>query len=323
MKEIEMKHRHILTTTVAILTLTICLSYGVQAGAAVPDSPDGTVKAVAEGLTQNQPQVLWQAMPASYQEDLTALTREFAAKMDATVYDKIFAVLQKTVDLAKTKKEFILASSFMEMAEAKRADIENGYDGVVELLETILNSEISNIESLSTIDYERFLSGTGARVMEQAAAISKMSGDDPFTTEFKDKLNGATYELVSSEGDSAVVRATAADGESELLDLVRVEGRWVPKEMADEWAESIGGAREKLAAMTDEEIAQSRVQIMMGVAMAESFVDQIAATTTQEEFNTVIQGLIGGFLGGGGEETEEEAIELEVEVGEETASEEG
>lgn len=316
-----MKHRYNLTTMVAILTLTISLGFVAQAGAAVPDSPDGTVKAIAEGLVQNQPQVLWQAMPASYQEELTALTREFAGKMDASVYDKVFDVLQKTVELAKSKKEFILASSIMEKAEAERADIEQGYDGVVGLLEIILNSEISSIDSLSTIDYESFLSGTGTRIMEQAAAISKMSDDDPFATEFKDKLSGATYEVVSTEGDSAVVRATAPDGESELLDLVRVEGRWVLKEMADDWDETIGGAREHLANMSEEEIAQSRVQIMMGVAMVESFVDQLATTTTQEEFDTVIQGLVGGFLGGPGEETEEEA--MEVEVSEETAAEEG
>jgi hypothetical protein len=317
-----MKHRNILTNTVAVLTI-IGLSFGVQAGTTIPDSPDGTVKAIADGLVQNQPQVLWQAMPTSYQEDITSLTKEFAAKMDATVYDKVFDVLQKTVDLAKTKKEFILASSIMEKAEADRADIERGYDGVVDLLETILSSEISSIESLSAIDYESFLSSTGARVMEQAAAISQMSDDDPFTTEFRNKLQGATYEVVSSEGDSAVVRATASDGESELLDLIRVEDRWVLKEMADDWAETIGGARDKLANMTEEEIAQSRVQIMMGVAMVESFVTQLAATTTQEDFDTVIQGLIGGFLGGAGDETEEEAMELEVEVNEEPPVEEG
>jgi hypothetical protein len=241
--------------------------------------------------------------------------------MDASVYDKVFAVLQKTVELTKNKKEYILASSVMEMTETRRADIEEGYDEVVELLETILNSEISSIDSLSTIDYESFLSGTGARIMDQAAAISKVSDEDPFATEFKEKVNGATYELVSSEGDSAVVRATAADGDTELLDLVRIEGRWVPKEMADDWTETIGGAREKLANMTEEEIAQSRVQIMMGVAMIESFVDQLAGTTTQEEFDTVIQGLVGGFLGGMGGDTEEQ--EMELEMSEEAAAEEG
>jgi|ETNmetMinimDraft_26_1059896.scaffolds.fasta_scaffold45056_1 hypothetical protein len=297
---------------VATLCFALVPALIVAGGSALPETPIGTVKAVAEALNQNQPQVLWQALPATYQQDLTALTHEFAAKMDAEVYDKIIATLQKTVTLAEDKKEFILSSSYMEMAAAERADAERGYDAVVDILETLLNSEISSVESLKSIDYESFLASTGGKIMDKVAAVSKASPDDPYTNEFKAKLSDATYELVSAEGDSAVVRVTAADGESELLDLVRVEGRWVPKEMADDWTETIGSARDELANMSEEEVASNKMQILMGVAMVDSFIDQLAATSTQEEFEGVIQGLIGSFLGGSVEEEETaEPTELE------------
>jgi hypothetical protein len=301
-----MKHK-----TLALIGLVALIIYSQPALAGkLPSSPDGTVKAVAEALSAHQPQILWQALPASYQNDITEITQQFAAKMDPEAYNKVFSVLQKAVDLLQGKKEFILGSSFLENVEVDREQLDKGYDSVVGLLEIVLNSEISKIDSLKSLDFEKFLSGTGAKIMDQVAVISKASPDDPYAKEFKTKLSGATYELISEDGDSAVVKVTSGDDESEEINLVRIEGRWVPKELADEWAQDIGQAKQGLADMSEEEIAQSKMQVMMTAAMAESLIDQLAATSTQEEFEALIGGLLGGLFGGGGEEPQEE-IEIQ------------
>ncbi|MCP4894978.1 MAG: hypothetical protein GY911_14350, partial [Actinomycetales bacterium] len=97
------------------LAMALCLAApGHGAGVPVlPDSPDGTITAVADALAKGQPAILWAAMPASYQKDVTGLVQDFSARMDAQIYDKGFAVVRKAVAVLKKQQKFILASPMM------------------------------------------------------------------------------------------------------------------------------------------------------------------------------------------------------------------
>jgi len=288
-------------TFTACMLVAVALAIGsVPASAKIPSTPDGTVRAVTDGLSQRQPQVLWKALPPSYQQDVTELTREFAKKMDGEVYDKVFAVLRKAVNVLQTKKEYILGSSLMQKAETDPAQVEESYDAAAELLGTVMHSEISSLDSLAKLDFEAFLGGTCAKAMEQAAAISKASPDDPYASQFSAKLERSKVELVASEGDSAQVKVSTPGEEDEVLELTRVEGRWVPSDMAEEWDEKIAEARQKLNEMTQEEQkAQNKMQAMMFLGMADAFVDQLAAVQSSAEFDAAVQGLFGSFMGSG------------------------
>jgi hypothetical protein len=289
---------------IEIVTLVMCTG-AAQAGT-LPSSPEGTVRAVMQSLADNQPQILWEALPPSYRSDITSLTREFATKMDPELYNKVFQVLQKAVDVLQTKKDFMLESSLMEKTGADREQAVASYDAVVGLLKTVINSEISSLEKLKSMDYQRFLSGTCAGIMEQAAAVSKASPDNPYENKFKAKMTGVGVEVLSSEGDTATIRITAPDEEPEEMTLVRVEERWVPKDMAEGWQGKIEHARSELATldMSSETMVERKVQGMMMLGMAEGFIDQLAAAQSAEEFDTMLQGLFGGFLGGAAEDLE-------------------
>ncbi|HSN57475.1 MAG TPA: hypothetical protein VLT32_22590, partial [Candidatus Sulfomarinibacteraceae bacterium] len=89
-----------------LTTFAILLALAATAGAAdLPDSPDGTVEAVAAALAGNQPEILWQALPPTYQRDITELTHGFAAKVDPAVWEAAFGVGRRTAGLLRDKKE--------------------------------------------------------------------------------------------------------------------------------------------------------------------------------------------------------------------------
>ena len=282
-----------------LTSLAILCAVAATAGAAdLPDSPDGTVEAVAAALADRHPEILWQALPKTYQRDITELTHSFAAKVDPAVWEAAFGVGRRTADLLHDKKEIILSSSFLDNAGEERDEIASGWDSMVALLDAFFSSEVSKVDALKTMDWERYLATTGRDLMTLTAEKSRASGDDAFDREFTQKLGRTEAEVVSRDGDAATVRIITPDEEPEEMELVRVEGRWVPADMAEDWDEEVAEAKAKLASITEEEIQQGSMQMMMLIGMADGVIAQLETAETAEEFEQAIQGILGPFLGG-------------------------
>jgi len=311
-KHLRPKH----TLAVAIAAALMAAAMPTLA-AEIPSSPDGTARAVAEALADRHPEVLWQALPPTYQKDITELTHTFAAKMDPAVWDAAFALGRKTANLLRDKKDIILESSMLQAAGEERAQIEGGWDEMVGLLDSFFVSEVSSLETLKNIDWESYLATTGRDLMNLAAERSKADGDDAFEKEFAQKLRETKVEVISNDGDRATLRMTAPDEDPEEEQFTRVEGRWVPSEMADDWDKEVAEARQKLAAITDEEIQQGSMQAMMMIGMVDGVLTQLGSVTTAEEFDEAIGAILGPFLGGMMGADEEEIV-VETDMDEDT-----
>ncbi len=278
----------------AILVVATLPSLAVE----LPDTPDGTVRAVAEALADRHPEVLWQALPPTYQKDITELTHGVAEKMDPAVWEAAFGLGRRTVGLLRDKREIILSSSMLQAAGEESEKIEGGWDEMVSMLDSFFASGVSSPETMKTIDWEKYLSTTGRDLMNLAAERSKADGDDAFDREFTQKLRQSKVEVIAIEGDSATLRMTAPDEEPEDQQFTRVEGRWVPSDMAEDWDQNVAESRGKLAAITDEEIQQGSMQAMMMIGMVDGVLAELETVETTEEFEQAIQGLLGPFLGG-------------------------
>ena len=281
------------------------MAAGLPALAAeIPTTPDGTVRAVAAGLADRHPEILWQALPPTYQKDISELTHSFAEKMDPAVWEATFGIGRRLAGLLRDKKDIILSSSMMQAAGEEREQVEGGWDEMVSSLDSFFASKVSNLDAMKTIDWEEYIATTGRDLMNLAAEKSKADGDDTFDREFTQKLLQTEVEVISTEGDNATLRMTAPDEDPEEMQLTRVEGRWVPNDMAKDWDKNVAEARQKLAAVTDEEIQQGSMQAMMMIGMVDGVIAQLETVETTEEFEQALQGVLGPFLGGmmGGDE---------------------
>jgi len=266
--------------------------------AEIPTTPDGTVRAVAAGLADRHPEILWQALPTTYQKDISELTHAFADRMDPAVWEATFGLGRRLTGLLRDKKDIILASSMLEAAGEGREEVEGGWDEMVGSLDSFFASKVSDLDTMKTIDWEEYIATTGRELMNLAAEKSKADGDDTFDREFTQKLLQTRVEVVSTEGDNATLRMIAPDEDPEEMQLTRVEGRWVPTDMAKDWDQNVAEARQKLAAVTDEEVQQGSMQAMMMIGMVDGVLAQLETVETAEEFEQAIQGLLGPFLGG-------------------------
>jgi hypothetical protein len=262
----------------------------------LPETPDGTVLAVAKHLADHDPGILWEALPASYRTDITDLTRAFAGAMDAELYDRSMALLRRTVEVLQEKQPIILASRTVTGTGVDVAALERGMTGALAAGHALLTSPVATLEGLGAIDWKPFLGTTGAQLMALAdatpAAGAEEAAEQPLAM-----LRSLEVATVSATADAAVLRLSSGDREPKEIKLTRVEGRWVPTEMAEQWPQRVAEAKAKLAELTPERFAELKPQALMGLAMAEGFVGQVAAIQTPEQFDAAVGPMIEAVMG--------------------------
>jgi len=296
---------------VALLFTTVVLGCaqnadtGAAAAPTIPDTPDGTVTFVAQNLVDHHPEVIWQALPESYRQDITEITATFAEKMDPAIYDRSMALTARAIEVLKEKKNLIFESTTFQSAQLDPTEIDQALDSTFAMAETVLASQISTVYGLSTIDWEQYLATTGALLLEQASALKIEDAEDPFG-----ELATLEVETVTATDETATLRLVTANEEPEEVEMVRVEGRWIPAEFAKEWPEMAANARQKLDELTPESMAAMKTQAMMGLGMAEGLIEQIATFESAEQFDAAVgpllQGLMGSFQFGESDDSEDE-----------------
>ncbi len=271
------------------LAAPVLMTLGLAVPAAA-EPPDATVRKVAAGLAAQQPEVVWQALPPSYQRDVTALVRDFGRNLDPSLHARFVTVGRRAVTVLRAKRDLVLSSQMAAGLAADRPHAEKVWDGVVGVLDTLMASELADLERLRTLDPAAFLRGTGSRVMQQVADASRSSVEDPYAKGLA-SLEGVAAEVVGKDGDVTVVRVTPTTGEAQDMRFVQVERCWVPEQLASSWATTIADARADVASMTTPAFDETRTQAMMTLAMVEGLLGQLEAMRTPEELDATLQGL--------------------------------
>ena len=244
--------------------------------------------AVVNGLGENQPEVIWQALPASYQDDVSGLVREFAGQMEGSLWDQTFGTLATLTRVLDEKRQFVLEHPMVAEQLSKSPNAEESYDAVVALLKTLLSSDISSLQRLSDFDGERFLATTGSQVMAQMSDLAALSPDSKETL---DEISSLRVTLSRTEGDRAWVLVEKPDEETEEVEFVVVEGKWVPAGMAEGWDSGIADAREQLSQVALDPAQTAQAGAML--AMVDTSLEGLLAAQTSEEFQASLQGIIG------------------------------
>jgi hypothetical protein len=284
-------------TALVLFTALGCAKTADSGGKApkIPDSPDGAVYAFAEAIQDNRTEDVWKYLvPEGYKTDINEITTAFAEKMDPAVYDQAFATVMRAIEVLDDRKDIILASETFKSSGADADAIRTGLSNTLVFTETLKTSEVATVAGLSSVDWGQFLATTGNEFIKQAKAIEAEDGDNPL-----DDLDSLKVETVDATENTATLRISSADHEPEDVQMVKVEGRWIPADLADEWDKSIDEARQGLAEITPETMAAQKTQIMMFMGMADGLIEQIASLQTPEEFDAAVGPLLAGFMGGG------------------------
>jgi len=269
------------------------------------DTPDAAVRALAANLEAGNLRAVWDALPASYQRDVSDLVHSFAANMDADVWKAGVDLVQKVIRVSKEKKEFLLKQPALAQSPLDPAVAAANWDGLIAVLETIAASELADLPKLKTLDVGAFADGTGKKIADQVAALAKAADEKKLSlTEFPGVpvdsmplagLGSAKFSTVKIEGDTAVLRVEN-EGQTEEHEVVRVEGKWLPKEMVDAWQEKMQAAKDAVTKDMPERLAKDKMQIVLPMQMVQGVLDQLLAAKTQAEFDQIVQQIMQTFM---------------------------
>lgn len=279
-----------------IIALTIALTFGWTAASPAPqETADAAVQRVYDAVEQGRLEVAWQALPASYQADIRNLLQTLAPESEAELemWNQSMGVMNKLLRLVRDKGDYILGHPMLaaQVQDASKHDeIRSVMTGIADLLEILFSGPLADPQKMASLDIDAYLADVGPRLYKIFRELeAKSSGG---------QTKGKTViALVSSEGDSARLSFQEPGEEAEEKDFVRVEGKWLPKEMVDGWdeqMEQVQGTLEMAALQAQDEEMLAQQRMMLG--MLDQSLDQMLAASTQEEFTNAAQALVGAVM---------------------------
>jgi hypothetical protein len=282
----------VLCHVVAIALLITAVGCGSKN--APPATPEGAVLNVSKGLSEDKPEVLWQALPESYQKDVNDLIATAAKGADPDVYNQSFGIAKKIVQVLQKKKDLIITHPML--AQANPQQLAQNWDSIVNVVSLIVNSDLSDLNKVKTLDVEKVLSTTGSQLMKSIPELSKLS---PEKFDFKAKMASVKATQVKTEGDTVIVKLEM-DGEPPKEDsFKKVEGKWIFKDIADNWKANVAKAKTDLEKAISASKSQNKELTLSQLKMIDGVLDQILAAKTAEEFNKAVQGgmmAVGGLI---------------------------
>ena len=270
----------------------------------IPQTADAAVEAVFSGIRNKKPEVLWAFLPASYQKDVNSLFHLLAGKMDPELWEKTFQTGLRIVRICRVRRAAILDAELIGPgAGPNERAMAAEWDTVVTLAGTLLASDLADLKKMKRFDGGRFLKKTGGRFMKELAIASRLLPGDRFQLELDDLVQ-LQVKLESETGDSAVVQLSFRDDDTppQRVPFVRVEGKWIPKNLADVWTTRIAEIRKRMESqLAPQVLAEKKKVVMQFLAGVEKSLDELEDAKTPAEFkarfpNSIVANTVNGFF---------------------------
>jgi hypothetical protein len=281
---------------------------GTQYGCAQA-TPEAAVKEFKDAVEAGKATQVIALLPPSYVKDASGLVHEFAGKMDPEIWGKLRTTLGSAAGALGSKASLLVDMSAKDAEEPVSAEVKavraKALGEAMGAVAQLMKHDITSLERLKTVDADTFAREISGVFAKSTEAMKSMESDTaaPKPMEFKvlksEKLENGNVELTFADEDGA-------EGETE--EFKQVEGRWIPAEMADGWADSMKEARDGLKKLdfTTPEGQTNKAQAMMMLGMFEPMIQQIGQAQSAEQlqgmFGSMLMPLMmmGGSMGGGG-----------------------
>ena len=246
------------------------------------DSALATVQRTLGAIQRGDLAGAYEFLPPSYQSDVDSLVHEFASKMDAEVWTRLFATLRKSVEVLRTKKAFIMELDLF----AHRPEYEpmrKHWDEAVSLLDQFATSRAGDLDSLKQTTTKSLLPGDASNIVRQLDAIGLGVGAD-LARQFADVK--VEQIKVASEEHVLTFQSRRDEQPVEIV-YVKHDGRWLPKSLVTQWSAGIEADRVWLAKLPEQfQVAKPRV--LEGLTQADGLLDQLLAAQNREQFQQAV-----------------------------------
>jgi hypothetical protein len=232
---------------------------------AEPDAPPvAAVRTLLREMEAGNLESLADFLPESYSRNLQALVQSLVKKTPDDVWQRLRGVIQKVVAVLKRQSE----------------DASNGDDDVegkklAAALDQLSQEENWDRSRLPTWDLRSLLQGP---------ASTLLSAWQRGSTNHATLLSETDVRLVEMDGENATLELRSdLDAEPQQVEFARVEGKWIPKSLSENWPAMLETALEKLSAVEETQLAEWAVRIKPVLLQIEGTLDQMIQAERPEE----------------------------------------
>ncbi len=253
---------------------------------------------ILQELESKNPIVLWDALPASKQNQVQEVVKLASTKIEQRTLNLIKKFRTDLLTAVRGKKEFVLNSRVIPIPPDQKAILAGSYDALVALIEAYIPAEWMDAAYLQKTPIREVLSTYMTRIVRKADALEKsLPNDSPFKAMLTQASGSvtATAETVSSNEARVTMNAPGVPGAP--MKFVLSEGRWLPQDLLDNWDQALAQATSVLEAANPKEI---HMGVGQGMLFANGLLGAISSAETQEEFDEQIGQLMNLAQMGGG-----------------------
>jgi len=297
--------RRVLLGMLCFCLALLVTSCGEPAAVSKPAAPDAAVRAIFVGLADHQPAVVWDAMPASWQADVNSLIHLLVSQQDPELFDRSTAFLQRAYGalhhneaLRQHIRAKVIATNQLEPEIVDLVEV--GLADLAVVGRVLADSDLSTHATASRMDLGDALRAAGPELMpiafRWADRVRQWQGAEwPEPSSEWQRLREVEVVTLSQSDAAAVVEVRLSDRRWPL-DLVLVEGKWVPVGVAAHWKSKIEQQRAFAHAIYVPMTEQERELALIKVETAEAFVALLEQAQSVEELLGSGEGTFASFI---------------------------
>jgi len=153
------------------------------------------------------------------------------------------------------------------------------------LLNLLADSELGRAETLKSIDLGAWTGKVGRPLLEQVSVFARRMPADPLARTLTG-LQDLKFRSRDVKGDSAVVEIVVPNEPVVEVPYVKVDGKWIPVDLANGWIEGMGQAQARLAvALAPDNLAALKPQLMTGLNVLDEWLKRLEESPNKESFD--------------------------------------
>lgn len=198
-----------------------------------------------ERARQDDLHAVWLAMPAVWRDDVQSVVHQFAANVDPELLAMFFAGMEAVHAITVERPEEVRAA--MNVVQRGRMQYSASQFAQMEVVQRVLLRLPRSKEGLGRLDVGEWLRGDGKEVL---VALRRCFAEVPGNS--LAQLDGMACELRNGDANRAEVQfLDRGKAIGPAVPFVRIEGRWVPEALANEWASTMASVRSGLDRMAE------------------------------------------------------------------------
>lgn len=246
---------------------------------------------IAREIDEGNGEIIWDAIPVSYQGDINSVVHLLAGKVDTEIYNKSFELIRRVIEVANKQENFILNTKFGgKFSTEYIANLDVAWSSIISLSKCISSSAIADARGLKSFNGRSFFASTVSSLIENIKDISLLSGG-------KNPFEYSSIDLLENNNNSTILTLTSPEGSAFRMEFTNIQGRWMPTYITDNWTKAISVIKGKIKAIKPEYISANKSQLISFLSMLESALKQIEIAETQVQFDRSAKRVIIPFMG--------------------------